>query len=173
MDKEIIEIYKERKNRMIELLETMDWEQAVKIVDGEDYQDRIDDICYPNGKKKEYEPLILTKSYYENPEKYPKYDNYDAINVDRVTGIPYDYEGVMGVPITFCYYLHKDIFALQRNSKNISEISLKVTQFKIIGLSASAGYNKDIVGIPFIGNKDARCLINGKKVYARILIQRI
>ena len=52
MDKEIIEIYKERKNRMIELLETMDWEQAVQIVDGEDYQDRIDAICYPNGKKK-------------------------------------------------------------------------------------------------------------------------
>ena len=58
MDKEIIEIYKERKNKMIELLETMDWEQAVKIVDGEDYQDRIDVICYPNGKKKEYEEEI-------------------------------------------------------------------------------------------------------------------
>lgn len=58
MDKEIIEIYKERKIRMIELLETMDWEQAVKIVDGEDYQDRIDAICYPNGKKKEYEEEI-------------------------------------------------------------------------------------------------------------------
>lgn len=52
MDKEIIKIYKERKNRMIELLETMEWEQAVKIVDGEDYQDRIDAIVWPNGKKK-------------------------------------------------------------------------------------------------------------------------
>lgn len=45
------------------------------------------------------EPLKLTKSY--NPEDYPKYDNYDAINVDRTINIPYDYEGVMGVPITF------------------------------------------------------------------------
>lgn len=43
-------------------------------------------------------PLILTATY--SPEKYPKYDNYDAINVDRVQDIPYDYEGVMGVPIT-------------------------------------------------------------------------
>lgn len=45
------------------------------------------------------EPLKLTKSY--NPEDYPKYDNYDAINVDRTINIPYDYEGVMGVPIMF------------------------------------------------------------------------
>ena len=44
-------------------------------------------------------PLDLYKNY--NAEKYPKYDNYDAINVDKVTDIPYDYNGVMGVPITF------------------------------------------------------------------------
>jgi len=43
-------------------------------------------------------PLILTKRY--DPALYPKYDNYDAINVDKVKDIPYDYEGVMGVPIT-------------------------------------------------------------------------
>ena len=42
--------------------------------------------------------LTLTATY--SPEKYPKYDNYDAINVNRVQDIPYDYEGVMGVPIT-------------------------------------------------------------------------
>ncbi|MBO7734379.1 MAG: hypothetical protein J6S67_17575 [Methanobrevibacter sp.] len=44
-------------------------------------------------------PLILTKKY--DPDKYPKYDNYDAIEVSKVKDIPYDYEGVMGVPITF------------------------------------------------------------------------
>lgn len=43
-------------------------------------------------------PLILTATY--DPEKYPKYDNYDAINVNSIKDIPYDYEGVMGVPIT-------------------------------------------------------------------------
>ena len=45
--------------------------------------------------------LILTASYYENPEKYPKYVNYDAIEVSNVKEIPYDYYGEMGVPVTF------------------------------------------------------------------------
>lgn len=49
--------------------------------------------------KKRHEDLILIKKY--NTDDYPKYDNYDAINVDKVKDIPYDYEGVMGVPITF------------------------------------------------------------------------
>lgn len=49
--------------------------------------------------KKRHEELILYKKY--TPEEYPKYDNYDAINVDKVTDIPCDYYGVMGVPITF------------------------------------------------------------------------
>ena len=40
-------------------------------------------------------------------------------------------------------------------------------------MSASAGYNPNIVGLPFKGNKDARCLINGKNVYARILIKKV
>ena len=48
---------------------------------------------------KRHEKLILYKSY--NPLEYPTYDNYDAINVDKVTDIPKDYDEVMGVPITF------------------------------------------------------------------------
>ena len=46
-----------------------------------------------------HEKLILYKTY--NPEEYPTYDNYNAINVDKTSDIPSDYEGVMGVPITF------------------------------------------------------------------------
>lgn len=46
-----------------------------------------------------HEDLILYKKY--NPEEYPKYDNYDAINVDKTKDIPMDYAGAMGVPITF------------------------------------------------------------------------
>ena len=49
--------------------------------------------------QKRHEKLLLWKHY--TPEDYPKYDNYDAINVDKVADIPMDYEGVMGVPITF------------------------------------------------------------------------
>ena len=44
-------------------------------------------------------PLTLTVTY--TPEAYPKYDNYDAINVDKTKDIPCDYDGVMGVPISF------------------------------------------------------------------------
>lgn len=49
--------------------------------------------------KKRHEPLILWKNY--TPEEYPTYDNYDAINIDKVSEIPCDFDGVMGVPITF------------------------------------------------------------------------
>lgn len=49
--------------------------------------------------KKRHEDLILYKSY--TPEEYPHYDNYDAINVNKTAEIPCDYDGVMGVPITF------------------------------------------------------------------------
>ncbi len=49
---------------------------------------------------KRHAPIDLRGNYYD-PAKYPKYDNYDAINVDRVDDIPCDYNGVMGVPITF------------------------------------------------------------------------
>lgn len=45
-------------------------------------------------------PLDMQGVYY-TPEKYPKYDNYDAINVDKVADIPCDYPGVMGVPLSF------------------------------------------------------------------------
>lgn len=48
---------------------------------------------------KRHEKLILWKKY--TPEEYLTYDNYDAINVDKVSEIPCDYDGVMSVPITF------------------------------------------------------------------------
>lgn len=49
--------------------------------------------------KKRNEELILYKHY--NPTEYPKFENYDAIEVSKVAEIPMDYEGVMGVPISF------------------------------------------------------------------------
>jgi hypothetical protein len=99
---------------------------------------------------KRHEELILYKNY--KPEEYPKYDNYDAIEVSKTKDIPMDYHGVMGVPITF----------LDKYNPN---------QFEILGMSASAGYSKEIVGIPFKGQKDARPLINGKNTYARVFVQ--
>ena len=51
--------------------------------------------------KERHEDLILYKTYYGNEDEYPKYDNYDAINIDVTKDIPMDYKGAMGVPITF------------------------------------------------------------------------
>ena len=58
--------------------------------------------------KKRHEDLILYKKY--NKEEYPKYDNYDAIEVSKTKNIPIDYDGVMGVPITFLNKYNPDQF---------------------------------------------------------------
>ena len=60
--------------------------------------------------KKRHENIILYKHY--TPEEYPKYDNYDAINVNKVADIPCDYDGVMGVPITFLDKYNPDQFEI-------------------------------------------------------------
>ena len=60
--------------------------------------------------KKRHEKLILWKNY--TSDEYPKYDNYDAINVNKVSEIPCDYDGVMGVPITFLDKYNPDQFEI-------------------------------------------------------------
>jgi hypothetical protein len=60
--------------------------------------------------KKRHEDIILYKKY--TPEEYPKYDNYDAINVDKTKDIPMDYAGAMGVPITFLDKYNPDQFEI-------------------------------------------------------------
>ena len=129
-----------------------DCEKFHKIVDGKKMV-RVSTSCWFTSlqvsKHKEF--ITLYKTY--NEKEYPKYDNYDAINVNKYTDIPDDYKGYMGVPKTFLDKFNPD-------------------QFEIIGLAASAGYNKDIVGLEFKGSKDARTIINGKNTYARIFIKR-
>ena len=51
--------------------------------------------------KKRHDDIILYKNYYNNESEYPTYDNYDAINVNKVADIPMDYKGLMGVPISY------------------------------------------------------------------------
>ena len=91
--------------------------------------------------KKRHEDLILYKQY--TPEEYPKYDNFDAINVDKTKEIPMDYDGYMGVPITFMDKYNPE-------------------QFEIIGQMATTKVDEFNFGYPYI---------NGTKKYARILIQ--
>ena len=54
--------------------------------------------------------LPLTRSYYDDTEFYEEFTTYDAINVDRLVDIPYDYEWIMGVPISILQYLDRDQF---------------------------------------------------------------
>ena len=87
-------------------------------------------------------PIQLTAHY--TPEAYPKYDNYDAIEVSKTKDIPIDYYGTMGVPISFL-------------DKWCTE------QFEIVGYMASTTTTEYNMGYPYI---------NGEKGYARILIRR-
>lgn len=98
---------------------------------------------------KRHEELVLYKKY--TPEEYPRYDNYAAINVNKVTEIPCDYEGVMGVPITFLDKYNPEQFEILDARDYTSQQKLK---------------NKSTFLI-----KDADGAINGKPTYARILVK--
>lgn len=68
---------------------------------------------------KRHEPLTLYKKY--NPEGYPKYVNYNAIEVPKVTEIPMDYDGEMGVPITFLDKYNPSQFEIIGSSKTLGK----------------------------------------------------
>lgn len=93
--------------------------------------------------KKRHEDLILYKTYTGHEKEYPKYDHYDAINVDKVTDIPKDYTGIMGVPVTFLDKYNPD-------------------QFEIVGQMVTTKIDEFNHGYPYI---------KGEKIYARILIK--
>ncbi len=86
-------------------------EKYHKIVDGVKMV-RVSTSCWftslPVKKHNDY--LSLYKQY--TPNEYPKYDNYDAINVDKYLDIPCDYDGRMGVPITFLDKYNPDQFEI-------------------------------------------------------------
>lgn len=105
---------------------------------------RMGNICWFTNVdiEKRHEDMTLFRMY--SPEDYPKYDNYDAIEVSKTADIPYDYFGVMGVPITFVSKHNPD-------------------QFEILGDSRyhdGQDFSDDIN------------VINGKTLYRRILIRR-
>ena len=68
--------------------------------------------------KERHEDLILYKKY--NAKEYPKYDNYDAINVNKAKEIPMDYDDVMGVPITFMDKYNPDQFEIIGNEYDLN-----------------------------------------------------
>jgi len=116
-------------------------ESRKKIINGVKYFSMGRILWFTNlDTTKRNENLVLYKKY--TPKEFPKYDNYDVINVDKVSDIPMNYKGVMGVPITF-----------------VDKYNPK--QFEILGVANSARW---------IGYK-CLTLIQGRKIYNRILIK--
>jgi hypothetical protein len=75
---------------------------------------------------KRHEDIVLTKTYYGNESQYPKYDNYDAINVNKTKDIPMDYMGFMGVPITFLHKFNPEQFEIIKFRKGNNEKDLSI-----------------------------------------------
>jgi hypothetical protein len=75
---------------------------------------------------KRHEDIILSKKYYGNESQYPKYDNYNAINVNKTKDIPMDYNGVMGVPITFLHKFNPEQFELIKFRKGNDDKDLSI-----------------------------------------------
>ena len=98
---------------------------------------------------KRHENLILFKLY--TPDEYPKYDNYDAIEIPHTDSIPADYKGVMGVPITFL-----DKYC--------------PSQFEIVGASESEGVGFSN-GLWNSESGVAQPLVAGERVYKRLFIR--
>lgn len=105
--------------------------------------------------EKKVKPIKLVKKYDENI--YPKYDNFNAINVDKVTEIPMDYNGPIGVPITY----------LNKHNKE---------QFEILGLAAGNTKNNhlnySVEYTPSPLDRGGCGVINGVRKYSRVFIQK-
>jgi len=103
--------------------------------------------------KKRYEELILYRTYKGNEKDYPKYDNYDAIEVSRLKNIPVDYKRTMGVSLSFIDKYNPKQFEILGSDYNIKQ-----------------GLLPDLVNPNWKGKID-RGYLNGKRLYARILIK--
>lgn len=110
---------------------------------------------------KRHEPLILYRQY--NPEDYPSYDNYDAIEVSKTNDIPMDYMGVMAVPITFLNKYNPEQFEILGIMDRANSSGLRTKKY-------------DKSEIPNANDLNARGVIkkNGtyQAMYARLLIRK-
>ena len=118
--------------------------------------------------KKHHENLVLFKKY--TPEEYPKYDNYDAINIDTYKDIPVDYDGEMGVPITFLDKYNPNQFEIIGLGISNSGLEIGVRGYA----SEHKKYRKEIQkkgavdGDLYMLDKDGHPVVP----YARVLIRR-
>lgn len=101
--------------------------------------------------KERHKDLLLYKNY--TPEEYPTYDNYNAINVNTTKDIPCDYDGLMGVPITFLDKYNPSQFTIVGSDYDVKEGNLP-----------------EVVKSGWRGKTD-RGYVNGKRMYSRLLIK--
>ncbi len=115
---------------------------------------------------KRHEKYIPYKIY--SPEEYPKYDNYDAIEVSKSSDIPMNYDGVMGVPITFMDKFNPEQFEIVGMCENMDLYKLKTRVY-----TAQECHDRYFELFGKKGNYDlnAAGVVNGKKVYQRILLK--
>jgi hypothetical protein len=115
---------------------------------------------------KRHEDLILYKNY--NPDEYPTYENFDAINVDKTKDIPVDYNGFMGVPITFLDKYNPDQFEINGLGISNSGIEIGVQPYK----AEHKKYRKEIQKRGAVDG-DLYMMKNGsvEVPYARIIIK--
>ena len=121
-------------------------------------------VWLTNLENNKNESMDLTEQYVEG--KYERYDNYDAINVNKTKDIPFDYDGVIGVPISAIKYLCSDGLL----HFDVPEIE-KEYYYKIVWTTDRGG-DKMIEHLKKPHNRyDAPC-INGKGLYKRLFIQK-
>ena len=95
-------------------------ESRIKVEDGVRYLSMGNIAWFTNlDTTKRHETITLYKRY--SPEEYPRYVNYDAIEVSRYTDIPHDYDGAMGVPITFLDKYNPKQFEILGSSQSLAE----------------------------------------------------
>jgi hypothetical protein len=109
---------------------------------------------------KRHEDLILYKTY--SPEEYPTYDNYDAIEVSQTKNIPANYDGAMGVPITFLDKYNPDLFEILGITDRDNNSGLKTKEYNEEDVPNPGDLNRR--GVIKIGNEY-------KSTYARLLIK--
>ncbi len=109
--------------------------------------------------QKRNEELDLVCRY--TPDEYPKYDNYDAINVNRTQNIPFDYDGIMGVPLTFLDKYCPHQFEIIWQASGNTRASAPKEILKLIGYKV---HPEDRGGC---------AVVNGKRQFTRIFIKRI
>jgi hypothetical protein len=140
----------------------------IKVEDGVRYLAMKNMAWFTNlDTTKRHELLTLYKSY--TPEEYPHYDNYDAIEVPRYADIPYDFDGVMGVPITFLDKYNPDQFEIVGTTESNNPDNHLRTRWYSTGERRDAYFAR--FGKPGGYDLNASGVVDGVKVFKRILVR--